>query len=291
MTNRPALLTRCSAGAPGLLCELRQSLRPLRRQQLRRLPSHTIVPRDEVGGRAGGPLAPRPSPFLLPRAHLAYARRMCRSAAWGRQRACSSSTTTCSAGTRAWVRHASSTPALPSSWSPRAVGSPPPPAASEPSRWLVGSLFAGKPGKRLAARLACGDHMAAELAAKAAKVKKTGNRYGVKFLVCIFLLFTLYCGLGVAYRSAPRGRPTADPTAPEMHPDCPACRLLQRRTLSENMHRGAPLTAGPCAAPACARARAYVQDPPAGHRAGPRRAASPRNVEGPALFGQGRRHL
>jgi len=58
----------------------------------------------------------------------------------------------------------------------------------------------GKPGKRLAARLACGDHMAAELAAKAAKTKKVGNKYGVKFLIGIFVLFALYCGLGVAYR-------------------------------------------------------------------------------------------
>jgi len=67
--------------------------------------------------------------------------------------------------------------------------------------------------------------MAAELAAKAAKTKKVGNKYGVKFLIGIFVLFALYCGLGVAYRSAPAPAPgrcahhrRATPPAPQPAP-------------------------------------------------------------------------
>jgi hypothetical protein len=65
-------------------------------------------------------------------------------------------------------------------------------------------LFGGDPcfgkQKRLAARLACGDHVAAELAAKAAKNKKKQLGYGARFLIMLVVLFSLYCGLGIVYR-------------------------------------------------------------------------------------------
>jgi len=65
-------------------------------------------------------------------------------------------------------------------------------------------LFGGDPcsgkAKRLGARLACGDHMAAEMAAKNAKLKRSGVGYGIKFLVLLAILFALYCALGIIYR-------------------------------------------------------------------------------------------
>ena len=66
-------------------------------------------------------------------------------------------------------------------------------------------LFGGDPcvgkQKRLGARLACGDHLAAEMAAKAAKGKRTRvGGYGLRFLLLLVVVFLLYCGLGVAYR-------------------------------------------------------------------------------------------
>jgi hypothetical protein len=80
--------------------------------------------------------------------------------------------------------------------------------------------------KTLVARLACGDHVAAEFAAKeAARQRAAGKRLGVgwRFIAAVLFLFMLYCACGIAYSVRKLGVPLGVGAIPhlEMWKDLP----------------------------------------------------------------------